>query len=183
MVRVGAPVEAAARCSSSAPERPGSAISVPGVHAHNTARNRDRSRRGRNRSTPVRHHSRSLRHLHRKCHSPQGEQQNEMQFPHGRPLPVVRAGAPLAPFEGPERKSLFEPPPQWYLRGALRLGRRRAPAIGMRAPKASELRASCKARCLMASASRSWWLGEDLAAKMPKIAAITRSTPSRISVA
>jgi hypothetical protein len=35
----------------------------------------------------------------------------------------------------------------------------------------------------MASASRSWWLGEDLAAKMPKIAAITRSTPSRISVA
>ena len=47
MVRVGAPVEAAARCSSSAPERPGSAISVPGVHAHNTARNRDRSRRGR----------------------------------------------------------------------------------------------------------------------------------------
>src|SRR4051794_24696959 len=50
-------------------------------------------------------------------------------------------------------------------RVSLRRNRRRAPATGMRAPRASELRASCKARCLIASASRSLWLGEDLAAK------------------
>jgi hypothetical protein len=46
--------------------------------------------------------------------------------------------------------------------------RRIAPATGTSAATASEFLASPKARCLMASASRSVRLGEDLAASRPR---------------